>query len=106
MFVFGFNLFLPFRVEGADPLGALLSTATGLALRVERIQFEYGPSEILAESSKDPPDADDAWTSSDIGVEVSDSSGQRGIVLVEVKLSEGGFTQCGGRESPGNRRRD
>jgi hypothetical protein len=27
-------------------------------------------------------------------------------VLVEVKLSEGGFTPCGGRESVGNRRRD
>jgi len=104
--VFGFNLFLPFRVSEAERLAMLLSTATGLALRVESIQFEYGPSEILAESRRDPPEPDDAWTSSDVGIEVRDASGRRGIVLVEVKLTEEGFTSCNGRESASNRQRD
>jgi hypothetical protein len=104
--VFGFNLFLPFRVDGPEPLASLLSTVTRLELRIERIQFEYGPSEILAETQSDPPRLDEPRTTSDVGIEVRDAAGRHGIVLIEVKLSEGGFTTCGGRGSPRNGRRD
>ena len=104
--VFGFNLFLPFLVDSSEPLAALLSKATQLELRVERIQFEFGPSEILAETERDPPNWDEPRTTSDLGIEVHDAAGRRGIVLLEVKLSEGGFTGCGGRGSPRNSRRD
>ena len=34
------------------------------------------------------------------------TDGQRGVVLLEVKLSETEFTHCNGRTSAGNRRRD
>jgi hypothetical protein len=101
--VFGFNLFLPFRVQDPAPLAALLSRATNLDLKVERIAFEYGPTEILAETRTDPPGSDEAWTSSDIGIEVRDSHGQRGMILIEVKLTEDGFSRCNGRTSSGNR---
>ena len=71
--VFGFNLFLPFRVVGSASLAELLSTATGLALRVERVHFEYGPSAILAETRSDPAGLDEHRTSADIGIEVKRS---------------------------------
>ena len=32
--------------------------------------------------------------------------GRRAAILIEVKLTEGGFTTCGGRTSPANRRTD
>jgi hypothetical protein len=104
--VFGFNLFLPFRVDRPEPLASLLSTTTGLKLRIERIQFEYGPSEILAETQNDPPRGDEPRTTSDLGIEVRDAAGRPGIVLIEVKLSEGGFSACKGRGSRLNGRRD
>lgn len=104
--VFGFNLFLPFRIQDPAPLAALLARATNLDLEIERIAFEYGPTEILAETRTDPPGSDEAWTSSDIGIEVRDSLGRRGIVLIEVKLTEDGFSRCNGRTSSGNRRPD
>ena len=78
--VFGLNLFLPFRVHGPQPLASLLSTATGLELRIERIQFEFGPSEILAETQSDSPGLDEPRTTSDLGIEVRDEAGRHGIV--------------------------
>jgi restriction endonuclease-like protein len=104
--VFAFNLFLPFRANNAQPLASLLSCATGIELQIDRIQFEYGPTEVLTETQSDPPSTNEVWTSADVGIEVRDCSGRRGIVLVEVKLSEGGFTPCRGRTSSGNQRRD
>jgi hypothetical protein len=104
--VFAFNLFLPFRVAEAAALNRLISTGTGLDLHIDRVMFEYGPTEILAETRTDPPSPDDAWTSADVGLEVRDGQGRRGIVLVEVKLSEDGFSRCNGRTSRGNRRLD
>jgi hypothetical protein len=104
--VFGFNLFIPFRVGGPESLASLLSLATGLDLRIERMQFEFGPSNILAETQTDPPGEDEFRTTADVGIEVRDAAGRRGIVLIEVKLSEGGFTPCSGRRSAFNGRPD
>jgi hypothetical protein len=104
--VFGFNLFLPFRIDGPEPLASLLSLATGLQLWIGRIQFEFGPSDVLAETQTDPPGLHEPRTTADVGIEVRDAAGRRGIVLVEVKLSEAGFTACGGRGRARNARRD
>jgi hypothetical protein len=104
--VFAFNLFLPFRLNNSQPIASLLSRATGVELQIDRIKFEYGPTEILAETQSDPAGTNEVWTSADVGIEVHDGSGRRGIMLVEVKLSEGGFTPCRGRTSAGNQHRD
>ena len=41
-----------------------------------------------------------------IRLHVEDDNGRTGLVLVEVKLSEGGFTHCNGTRSVANKRKD
>jgi hypothetical protein len=104
---FAFNLFLPFRLGDPAPLAALLSTKLGRAVNVDRVVFEYdGPTEILGEVAGPAPTRDEAFTASDVAVFVHDEAGRAGIVLIEVKLTEGGFTPCGGADSRGNHRKD
>lgn len=100
---FAFNLFLPFRA-GAD-LGPALAPVVG-PLVVDEVRFEWiPPGDVLGEIDGDVPRDDEPATGVDVMVR-----GRRGdarvVVLVEVKLSEGGFTPCGGRTSPANRRPD
>jgi hypothetical protein len=42
----------------------------------------------------------------DCAVWVQDEQGRNGLVLIEVKLAEAGFSTCNGLTSPGNRRKD
>jgi hypothetical protein len=105
--VFAFNLFLPFRVGDASPLGRLLSGVLGRPVDVEGVTFEYaGPPDVLAEIAGDVPTEDERFTATDVGVRVVDWNGLRGLFNTEVKLAEGGFTPCYGATSRGNRRTD
>ena len=105
--VFGFNLFMPFREHDASSLEALLAGALGMPVRVVNIEFEFqGPTDVLAECAGARPTDDEKFTASDVAIHVEDRAGRTGVVLIEVKLSEGGFTPCGGAQSRANRRRD
>ena len=104
---FGFNLFMPFREYGASPLEELLGRSLGFSLRVVDIAFEFhGPTAVLAECAGPQATDEEKFTASDVAVRVRDDSGRAGLVLIEVKLSEGGFTPCNGARSDGNRRKD
>lgn len=104
---FAFNLFMPFRVWSAGVIEAWLSAELGREVVVASVEFEFhGPTDILAECAGPTPAPDEKFTAADVAMRVRDEDGRRGIVLVEVKLSEGGFTHCGGATSVANRRRD
>jgi len=104
---FGFNLFMPFREHGASALEEPLARALGFAIRVVDIEFEFqGPTDVLAECAGPQPTDDEKFTASDVAVHVEDDDGRAGVVLVEVKLSEGGFTPCNGARSAANKRKD
>ena len=97
---FGFNLFMPFREHGASALEEPLARALGFPVRVVAIEFEFqGPTDVLAECAGPQPADDEKFTASDVAVHVEDDNGRTGLVLVEVKLSEGGFTPCNGARS-------
>ncbi len=104
---FGFNLFMPFREHGASVIEELLGCVLGLPMRVVGIEFEYqGPTDVLAECAGSQPTDDEKFTASDVAVHVEDDNGLAGLILVEVKLSEGGFTTCNGARSAANKRKD
>ena len=104
---FGFNLFMPFRVHGASALEGPLAHALGFSIRVVGIEFEFqGPTDVLAECAGPRPADDEKFTASDVAIHVEDDDGWAGLVLVEVKLSEGGFTPCNGALSAANTRKD
>ena len=104
---FGFNLFMPFREYGASALEEPLGRSVGFAVRVIGIGFEFhGPTDVLGECAGPLPTEDEKFTASDVVVQVEDDAGRAGLILVEVKLSEGGFTLCGGAKSKANRRKD
>ena len=104
---FGFNLFMPLRLGDPDPLADLLGQQLDRKLQVDRAVFEYGgPTSVLAEVAGEVPEEDEPFTASDVAVFVHDDQGRRGVVLIEVKLSEGEFSTCNGATSRGNRRKD
>lgn len=104
---FGFNLFMPFCEHGASALEEPLARALGFPVRVVDIEFEFqGPTDVLAECAGSQPADDEKFTASDVAIRVEDDNGRTGLVLVEVKLSEGGFTPCNGARSAANQRKD
>ena len=104
---FGFNLFMPFREHGASALVGPLARALGFPVRVVDIEFEFqGPTDVLAECAGSQPADDEKFTASDVAVHVEDDNDHAGVILVEVKLSEGGFTPCNGARSAANKRKD
>ena len=104
---FGFNLFMPFREYGASALEEPLGRSVGFPVRIIGIGFEFhGPTEVLGECAGPLPTDDEKFTASDVAIHVEDDTGRAGLILVEVKLSEGGFTPCGGAKSEANRRKD
>jgi hypothetical protein len=97
--VFAFNLLLPFT----GPDLRLPAPLSGVAW--ESVELEWTPpGDLLAEIDGDVPRDDERATAID-GVLRGRRDGRRVVALVEVKLSEGGFTPCGGCESRGNRDR-
>lgn len=105
---FAFNLFFPFTVDATESLATRIGHHLGREVRVERIDFEFRDSEdLLGEWAGTSPGPDEPHTTSDVAAEVTDlASGERGGVLMEVKLSEREFTPCKGATSRGNRTKD
>jgi len=98
--VFAFNLLLPFKEASSLRLPPPLDDVVW-----ERLELEWTPpGALLCEIAGDVPEPDEPATAID-GV----LWGRRGdaavVVLVEVKLTEGGFTHCNGKDSRGNRDR-
>jgi len=101
---FGFNLFLPFRA-GADLSPAVVDVLGPLI--VDQVVFEWiPPGGILGEIDGETPRDGEAATGIDVLLRGWRDDGSRVVILVEVKLSEGGFSTCGGRKSRANRRPD
>ena len=104
---FAFNLLVPFRERGAVVLEAALAGALGFRVRVVDMAFEFqGPTDVLAECAGPEPTKDEKFTASDVAIDVEDDEGRKGVILLEVKLSEGGYTHCNGASSRNNRRKD
>ena len=104
---FAFNLFMPFREHGASGLESVLGEALGFRIRVMDMEFEFhGPTGILAECAGPRPRRREKFTASDVGIRVEDAGGRTGVILVEVKLSEGEYSHCNGATSDHNMRKD
>ena len=104
---FAFNLFLPFREGRRAQLSGLVSELVGARLTIDRVQFEWvPPGGLLGEIMGDRPVGDEPATAADVVLWGRLRFRRSAAVLLEVKLSEGEFTPCGGRESRGNRRND
>ncbi|MYH58782.1 MAG: hypothetical protein F4145_12495 [Boseongicola sp. SB0675_bin_26] len=105
--VFALNLFLPFREGSRTALSERVSRTVGTRLLVEEVRFEWvPPGALLGELEGDRPGADEPATAVDVVMWSRLADGRRAAVLVEVKLSEDGFTSCNGRVSRWNRRQD
>jgi hypothetical protein len=104
---FAINLLLPFRLVGARPLEQLLQAHLNRSLLVKDLFFEFvGPTHVLCETAGPHRRPDEHVTSVDVAVLVEDDKGRTGIILIEIKLAEGGFSKCNGRISKGNRRKE
>ena len=104
---FALNLFLPFREGGKEALSKRLSALVGGQLTIDRVNFEWvPPGWLLGELDGEWPVGDEPATGVDVVLWGRLESGRRTVILIEVKLSEGGFTPCGGRTSRANHRKD
>ncbi len=96
--VFAFNLFLPFR-EHPLVLGPPLDDIVW-----EPPTLEWTPpGGLLCEIDGEVPRDDEHATAVDALLQGRRSDGRRVAVLVEVKLTEGGFSRCNGATSRNNR---
>ena len=104
---FAFNLFLPFREGNRESLSKRISELVGAQVTIDRVNFEWvPPGGLLGELDGEWPMGDEPATGVDVALWGRLENRRRAVVLKEVKLSEGGFTHCGGRTSRGNRRKD
>ena len=104
---FALNLFLPFREGVRRALSECVGNLLGTRLHVEKVRFEWvPPGALLGELEGNRPEEDEPATAVDIVLWSRLEDGRRAVVLVEVKLSEDGFTNCNGQHSRANRRRD
>ncbi len=105
--MFAVNLFIPWRSGARAGLDGLVGRALGERVTIDRVAFEWvPPGALLGEIDGDRPREDEPATGIDVVLWGLDETRARIAVLVEVKLGEGGFTPCGGRESNGNHRKD
>ena len=104
---FALNLFLPFREGSRTKLAECVGGLIGTPLSIDRVQFEWvPPGPLLGELVGERPMDDEPATAVDVVLWSRLPDGQRAAVLLEVKLTEDGFTNCNGRTSRGNRRKD
>ena len=104
---FAFNLFLPFREGTRTCLSESVGEVLGTDIRIDRVQFEWiPPGALLGELVGEWPAEGEAATAVDVVLWSRLANGRRAAVLVEVKLSETGFTPCKGPKSNGNRRKE
>ena len=105
--MFALNLFLPWREGSRTALDDSIGRAIGARVAIDRVSFEWvPPGALLGEIDGDKPRADEPATGVDVLLWGRDVDGAPIAILVEVKLTEGGFTTCGGRDSPRNGRTD
>ena len=105
--VFAFNLFLPFLEARREELSRKVSALVDDELTIDRVAFEWiPPGHLLCEIDGERPGQDEPSTAVDVILWGWRQNGRRAAVLVEVKLTEAGFTHCNGRTSRGNRRTD
>lgn len=105
--IFALNLFLPFREGYRAALAARLAPHLGVDFTIDRIAFEWvPPGALLGEIDDDRPRPGEPATGVDVVLWGHLAGGAPVAVLIEVKLTEGGFTPCGGRRSPANQRQD
>jgi len=103
---FAMNLFLPVAGGAPSAFAAWVGRAVGLHVAIESVDLEYyGSGDLLCEIPGPEPGPHDKLTAADVAVHLVDGDGRRGVLLIEVKLTEGGFTTCGGIDSRGNRDR-
>ena len=103
---FAMNLFLPLAGGDSGAFSDFLRAVLGVDVVVESVDLEFfGSGDLLAEIPRAEPGPDDKLTAADVAIHLRDADDRRGVLLVEVKLSEGGFTSCGGVDSRGNRDR-
>lgn len=104
---FALNLYLPFREGNRRALSKCIGNLLGTRMLVEEVCFEWvPPGALLGELDGDRPKKDEPATAVDIVLWSRLGNGQRVAVLVEVKLTEAGFTTCNGRLSRANKRMD
>jgi len=105
--VFAFNLFAPFRDGNSGSIARRLALRLGVEVDIEDVSFEWiPPGDLLGEVDGDRPRPDEPATGVDVMLRGRLPDLAPAAILLEVKLSEGGFTCCGGRDSPANRRTD
>ena len=105
--VFAFNLFLPFRERRRARLSEHVSDLVGARLTIDSVCFEWvPPGALLGEIEGERPKDNEPATAVDVMLWCRLASGQPAAVLIEVKLSEKGFTHCNGYKSRANRRTD
>jgi len=105
--MFALNLFIPWRSGSRAALEARLASTLGASIVVERVAFEWvPPGALLGELEGDRPRDGEPATGVDVVLWGRDKTGARVALLLEVKLGEGEFTPCGGRNSSANRRTD
>jgi hypothetical protein len=105
--MFALNLFLPWREGPRTALDDSIGRAIGARVVIDRVSFEWvPPGALLGEIDDDKPRADEPATGVDVMLWGQDADDAPIAILVEVKLTEAGFTTCGGRDSPRNRRTD
>ena len=103
---FAMNLFLPLVDGNTASFSAFAAARLGLPVTATGVELEFfGTGDLLAEIPASTPGPDDKLTAADVAVHLEDHAGRRGVLLIEVKLTEGGFTACGGVASRGNRDR-
>ncbi len=104
---FAFNLFLPFREGNCERLAERFSELVGTKLTIDKVCFEWvPPGGLLGEIEGEWPTDQEPATGVDVVLWGWLGNGRRAVILVEVKLSEGGFTPCNGRTSDHNHRKD
>ena len=102
-----FNLFLPFRNGKQDRLSDCIANLVGTGMQVEKIGFEWTPpGRLLGELDGDRPVGTEPATAVDVVLWGRLADGRRAAMLIEVKLTEKGFSTCGGRRSHANPRTD
>jgi hypothetical protein len=105
--MFALNLFIPWRRGERGHLEGRLALVLGEPFIVERVVFEWvPPGALLGEIAGDRPRRGEKATGVDVVLWGRDARGARVVLLLEVKLGEGGFTTCGGRTSTANQRPD
>ena len=104
--VFAFNLFLPFLEGNRETLSERVSEAVGTEISIDEVSFEWvPPGALLGEIDGDRPVGNEPATAVDVVLWGSLQDEGRTEVLLEVKLSEPDFTNCGGRKSPRNEKK-